>query len=90
MSQGKLRVVQVNVMGRTLSTGRTTWEMHQYFKSHGIESFIAVAKGDECEEAYAINDTKGIYLDVALSIITGYEGYHSSFQTKKFITYLIP
>ena len=74
MSQGKLRVVQVNVMGRTLSTGRTTWEMHQYFKSHGIESFIAVAKGDECEEAYAINDTKGIYLDVALSIITGYEG----------------
>lgn len=54
MSQGKLRVVQVNVMGRTLSTGRTTWEMHQYFKSHGIESFIAVAKGDECEEAYAI------------------------------------
>ena len=63
MSQGKLRVVQVNVMGRTLSTGRTTWEMHQYFKSHGIESFIAVAKGDECEEAYAINDTKGIYLD---------------------------
>lgn len=88
MSQGKLRVVQVNVMGRILSTGRTTWEMHQYFKSHGIESFIAVAKGDECEEAYAINDTKGIYLDVALSIITGYEGYHSSFQTKKFITYL--
>lgn len=88
MSQEKLRVIQVNALGKTLSTGRTTWEMHQYFQSHGIESFIAAAKGDECEDAYVINNIRGIYLDVALSIITGYEGYHSSLQTKKFITYL--
>lgn len=88
MLQDKLKIVQLNVVGKTLSTGRTTWEMHQYFESHGIESYIATAKGDECEEAYAINNIKGIYLDVALSIITGYEGYHSSLQTKKFIRYL--
>lgn len=88
MLQDKLKVVQVNAVGKTLSTGRTTWEMHQYFKSHGIESFIAVAKGGECEEAYAINSKKGVYFDIALSIITGYEGYHSSLQTKRFIKYL--
>ena len=83
-----LTIVQVNALGSTLSTGRTTWEMHEYFQKKGIRSYIATANGSDCAEAYAISSMPFMHLDMAMTILTGLECYHSSFQTWKFLRYL--
>ena len=83
-----MKVVQINAVGKTGSTGRTTWEMHEYFTAHDMESYIATAKGDECPESFAISTQKGVYTDIALSILSGLEGYHSKRQTRRLLRYL--
>lgn len=83
-----MKVLQINAVGKTGSTGRTTWEMHEYFDAHGIENYIATATGAECAESFAISTQKGIYVDIALSILSGLEAYHSRQQTKRLLRYL--
>lgn len=84
----KMTVVQVNVLGSSLSTGRTTREMHEYFQAKGINSLIATAQGNDCPDSYAISSRMGIRFDVLFSVLTGLEGYHSWWQTQKFLNYL--
>lgn len=83
-----MTVVQINVVGKSLSTGRTTREMHEYFQEKRINSLIATAQGNDCSDSYAISSRIRIRFDVLLSILTGLEGYHSKWQTKKFLNYL--
>lgn len=83
-----IKVIQINVFGKSGSTGRTTWEMHEYFLNNGIESYIAVAQHEECPEGYAISSKFGIYVDALLSTLFGVDGYFSFFPTKKLIQYI--
>lgn len=83
-----MRVLQINALGKTLSTGRTTREMHEALLEKGHESFIATACNKDCDDAYAISSMNLMHIDVILSIITGLELYHSRFQTKKFLAYM--
>ncbi len=83
-----LTVVQVNAVGMTLSTGRTTWEMHEYFEKNGIKSYIATANGSDCPQSYAISSMPFMHLDTLMTVLTGLECYHSRMQTKKFLRFL--
>jgi len=83
-----MRVLQINALGRTTSTGRTTREMHDYFLSHSIESYIATACNKDCDDAYAISTQNAMHVDAALTIVTGLEGYFSRNQTKRLIRYI--
>ena len=58
MSDKKIKVVQVNALEKTMSTGRTTWEMHEYFLNNGIESYIAVATEAKEPDTYVISNKK--------------------------------
>lgn len=84
----KLTIVQINALGKTRSTGRTTWEMHEYFEKNGIKSYIATADGRDCPEGYAVSSMPFMHLDTVMSILTGLECYHSTLHTQKFLNYL--
>ena len=66
-----MRVLQINALGRTLSNGRTTREMHDYFLENGIESYIATARNADCDDAYAISTLDASHIHTALSMVTG-------------------
>lgn len=83
-----LSVLQINVLGKTMSTGRTTREMHDYFLKNGIESHIATSLGEDCDDSFAITTQRGKYVDFALTLVTGVEGTHSKRQTRKLIKYI--
>lgn len=83
-----MKVLQVNALGSTLSTGRTTREMHEYFERRGIDSYIATAYNKDCDDAYRISTLNAMHIDTLFSIITGLEGYHSHRQTRRFLKYI--
>lgn len=84
----KLTVVQINALGSTFSTGRTTREMHDYFNEHGIKSYLATARNSDCNDAYQISNMNAMHFDTFLTICTGLEAYHSKRQTRKLLRYL--
>ncbi len=83
-----MKVIQINALGATLSTGRTTREMHNYFKEHGIESRIVCPAPLDCDDAFFFSDRKSMRFDTLLTMLTGLEGYHSKKQTKRLLEYL--
>ena len=52
-------VLQVNVLGATLSTGRTTREMHNYFLQNNIKSYIACPIGEDCNDVFVYHSLTG-------------------------------
>lgn len=83
-----MKVVQVNILGATLSTGRTTREMHTYFKEHGIESFIACPTHRDCEDVYAFSSTFEVKVDYVLTKYTGLEAHLAVMPTLRLIRYI--
>lgn len=83
-----MTVLQINALGKTTSTGRTTREMHDYFCEHGILSYIATARNQDCDDAYAISTQNAMHIDAALTVVTGLEGYFSALPTKRLIRYI--
>lgn len=86
--ENKMTVLQINALGKTKSTGRTTREMHDYFCEHGIGSYIATACNQDCDDAFAISNPISMRMDVLYSIVTGLEGYFSIPETKKLLKYI--
>lgn len=84
----KMTVMQINVLGRTKSTGRTTREMHDYFLEHGMSSYIATACNQDCDDAFAISCKLSMHMDTLFSIVTGLEGYFSIPETQRLIKYM--
>lgn len=83
-----MKVLQVNILGATLSTGRTTAEMHEYFSQHGIESYIACPTNKDNENAFAFSTTFQKKLDYKLTTVTSRDAYHSHIPTLKLIRYI--
>ena len=83
-----LSVLQINALGATLSTGRTTREMHNYFLENNIDSYIACPTNKDCNDAFVFNSMNFMHLDTLLTMITGLEAYHSSLQTRKLLKYI--
>lgn len=84
----KLKVLQINILGATLSTGRTTREMHEYFVAHGIESFMACPTNKDCNDAFAFSSPNRIKIDYVLTMLTGKEAFFSHGATYKLLRYI--
>ena len=84
----KLTIIQINALGSTTSTGRTTREMHNYFLERGFQSFIATACNKDCDDAFPISSMFWMHLDVLLTMLTGKEASHSTLQTLRLIQYI--
>lgn len=83
-----MKVLQVNILGATLSTGRTTRELHDYFISHNIESYIACPTNKDCDDAFTFTTPNKIKVDYVLTKYTGKEGFFSSGPTNKLLRYI--
>ncbi len=84
-----MRVLQVNAVYKTKSTGRIAMEMHEYFLTHGIDSYVAYATENTAEK----NDKRiirvGNLIDhkihAVLYRIDKMQGCHSTLATKIFL-----
>ena len=83
-----LAVLQINTLGKTLSTGRTTRELHEYLENHGEKSYIACPYKIDCEDIFEFSSLNYVHLDVLLSLVTGFEGNHSTIPTLRLINYI--
>lgn len=83
-----MKVLQVNILGATLSTGRTTRELHDYFISHNIESYIACPTNRDCDDAFVFSSPNRIKIDYVLTKYTGKEGFFSYGPTGKLLRFI--
>lgn len=88
MKKKVLKVLQVNVVGATFSTGRTTRELHDYLTAHGHKSLIAIPRARDCDDAFVYASRIEEHFDILFSILTGYEATASILPTRRLIRYM--
>ena len=82
-----MKVVQINVIYKDKSTGRTCWEVEKFLEQNGGESLTIHQLGPTSDlgRSYVINTRIGYYFHKFMSRLTGLDGYYSYFATKKAI-----
>ncbi len=81
-----MRVLQLNAVYKTMSTGRLTYELHHYFKVHGIESYVGYAQKNTSDEndpnVFKIGNKLDYKLHALLWRIDKHQGCHSVISTE--------
>lgn len=83
-----LKILQINVINKTSSTGRTTMELGAAIEKAGMESRIAVAIGNPEDNVYIIGDKFEQKIHAFLSRVSGLQGYFSYGGTKRLLKYI--
>jgi putative colanic acid biosynthesis glycosyltransferase len=85
-----MKVLQINAIYKTGSTGRTTLELHKYLVSKGIDSYVAYGIGERPSDKhlFRIENKIEYLLSNVLSRMFGDEGNHSYFATKRLIKWI--
>lgn len=82
-----MKILQINAVYGTGSTGRMTMELHQYMLSNRIESYVACSQGCDPLDTHQI--TIGSQLDVKIHSlmgrVTGLQGYFSKAATRRLL-----
>lgn len=85
-----MRVLQINAVYGSGSTGKMVEELHKYLKKNGIESFVACAKG--CDHSQSDQFSIGSSIDMKIhslcARISGLQGYSSKKATQELIRYI--
>ena len=81
-----MRVVQINAVSGTGSTGVIARHISDMLNNHGIENYIFYATGyDSYECAVKISDNLDMKIHALMSHITGKQAYFSKHSTRKLI-----
>lgn len=83
-----MRILQINMIYKEKSTGRTCYELDNYLRERGIESVTAYGWGPIYDGAYRINTYFEYYFHNIMSRITGLEGYFSFFSTLRLLHFM--
>ena len=85
-----MKIVQINLIGRYQSTGRTMLELHDFLISKGLESIMVYGHGPKPSGSfeYRVVGKFGYYFHNILARLFGSQGWHSKFETKKLIKFL--
>ena len=84
-----MKILQINAVYKTRSTGRIAMEMHHYFQRQGIESYVAYAvlNTDQSGDPHVFQ--VGNWIDHKLHAVAyridNMQGCHSTFATKLFL-----
>lgn len=85
-----MRVLQINAVYGSGSTGKMVEELHKYLNENGIESFVACAKG--CDHSQPNQFSIGSSIDMKIhslhARISGLQGYSSKKATQELIRYI--
>lgn len=84
-----MRILQINAVYKTKSTGRIAMEMHKYFQSKGIESFVAYAVQNTDQSGdpniFQVGNIIDHKLHAVAYRIDNMQGCHSTLATKRFL-----
>lgn len=84
-----MRVLQINTVYGTKSTGRTCVEVEKALQLAGHECYTAYGNGHSSSKyAYRIGSKIEYYFHNVMARITGLQGYFSFFATLRFIRYI--
>lgn len=84
-----MRVVQINAVSGTGSTGVIARHISDMLNNHGIENYIFYAAGyDSYDRAVKISDNRDMKLHALMSHLTGKQAYFSKRSTRKLIKHL--
>lgn len=83
-----MKILQINRLGATLSTGRTTRELHNYLISHGDESFIACPLHEDCQDNFAFSSMNLLHINTAITCLTGMETANLWYPNQKLLKYI--
>lgn len=84
-----MRVLQINTVYGTKSTGRTCVEVEKALQIAGYECYTAYGNGySDIRYAYRIGSKIEYYIHNIMARITGLQGYFSIFATIRFIRYI--
>lgn len=83
-----MRVLQINAVNKTGSTGRNVYEIAQYMNQQGEEGYVATSVASGTDQEYVIGTSLDHKVHALLSRITGYQACFSASATKKLIQYI--
>jgi glycosyltransferase involved in cell wall biosynthesis len=83
-----MKILQINLVNGSKSTGRTTIELTDYLNSNGHQAYVACSFGLGKDYEYQIGTSIGKRLHSLFSRIFGNQGYYSKFSTSKLIKYI--
>lgn len=84
-----MKVVQINAVNKFSSTGTNTYELHEYLRREGHESYVFCTNEDTpSENVFRIGNSFDYKLHALLSRITGLQAYYSKYPSKKLIRHL--
>lgn len=79
-----MKVIQINTVYGTGSTGRIAKDLQRYLREHGHDCLVCYGRGDreKREDSYRISGRMGVYLHALLSRITDKQGLYSTCATR--------
>ena len=83
-----MKILMVNAVNGVLSTGRFCSDLCDYLATKGHIGRIAFSTGKGGENAIRISTTIESKYHALMSRVTGKQGYHSLFSTKKLMSYI--
>ena len=84
-----MKILQINVVYKDKSTGRTCYEVVKTLEKKGYEGFVAYGRGKHDDEnSYRIGTEVEYYFHNIMSRLTGFQGYFSVFATRRLIKYI--
>ena len=84
-----MKVLQINAVYGTSSTGRTVAELDEGLKKSGIESIVATTQSTiDRDDIYIVGTQLERKMHAFLSRLTGKQGYFSYFATKRLISWI--
>ncbi len=85
-----MRILQINAISDSGSTGRTCREMNDAFRAMGYEAAVAFSVGtvEKTQWEYKIGKPIGQWLHAILSRATGLQGYFSGNATRKLLKFM--
>lgn len=83
-----MKILHINSVSKTGSTGRICEEISSYLNDHKHEGHIAYSVGDSFEKGYKIGTSLDSKIHSLFSRITGKQAYFSKYSTKKLLNYI--
>lgn len=87
MAETIFKVLQINVLPKTRSTGRTTFEFHNYLTEFNYGSYVAygIGKKDKDSSFYKITNKFEYYFNNFWNKLFGTQGFTSNLATRRLI-----
>jgi len=85
-----LKILQVNTICKSGSTGKIAYDLHTWFQEMGHDSVVAYGRGRKIADtfAYRFSPSWEVFAHVALTRLTGWTGCFSPIATKRLLQFI--